>query len=212
VALSVAGMLATLTCEAAVPSCFVDLPVYGPQGDRMSFVVKSVRLKQGDKELDFLSINNSEYRMVAVGDRLYFPQQAVTGDLLTVTLEDSTGEIVKGQVALVSCQQRISFRHGINDSGIDGATKITGYLIGCKLSAEWWVRAMPMFGGFESPTVYEGPVSSSDGFFSLMGMFGERLIVVFGRGKEPAKAIAVDAVQGDRKDMGIVDLNGSCPP
>jgi hypothetical protein len=56
---------------------------------------------------------------------------------------------------------------------------------------------MPMYGGYEGPSVYEGRIDVSNGSFELdASMRGERHILVFRMGKEPLKAFAVDLVVG----------------
>ena len=208
-----AFVLGFLHCAAALPPCFVELPVYDPEGNKLSFRLTSaiVPADEGGTAMDLRSTTDNEYRSTVVGDRLYFPLEAMIQTLMSLTFEDNEGNQIRERVALVTCEQRTSFRYGTKDSGIDGGTELRGRVAGCAFSGDWWVRAMPMFGGFEGGSSCEGFVRPTDGVFSLMGMFGERQIVVFGKGKRPVKAVAADVVQGDVNDMGVVDLRGSCP-
>jgi hypothetical protein len=80
------------------------------------------------------------------------------------------------------------------------------------MAGDWWLRAMPMFGGHEERTAYEGYVHPSDATFALTaGLFGERHLLVLGHGKFPVKTFSVDVTVGTKNDVGVIDLSATCP-
>jgi hypothetical protein len=114
---------------------------------------------------------------------------------------------------LVDCQQRNSLRYGQEFDGFDVAwSTISGHLSGCQFTGDWWVRAMPMFGGPGAAWAYDGHIRS-DGKFSISGnMPGVRHMIVVGKDKQPIRVIAVDVTVGiAENEAGSVDLTGLCP-
>jgi hypothetical protein len=89
---------------------------------------------------------------------------------------------LKATLVLASCQQRTSMRIGQNDTNFDVmSSTIKGRIIGCQVDSDWWIRAMPMFGGHNDRSVYEGFLQT-DGSFSLIAqMRGERHILIVGK-------------------------------
>jgi hypothetical protein len=112
----------------------------------------------------------------------------------------------------MQCPQRASIRVGESELYGDVLyVTIRGRASGCRFSGDWWIRAMPMFGTSSSQPALDGYIQQ-DGTFALSGqMQAERHLVVFGRDKQPVKAIGVDVTVGKDNDVGIVDLAGSCP-
>lgn len=71
---------------------------------------------------------------------------------------------------------------------------------------------MPMYGGYEGPSVYEGRIDPANGSFTLeASMRGVRHVLVVGTDKQPLKVFAVDVIVGGKNDAGDLDLSGSCP-
>ncbi len=192
--------------------CFVDLPVYDAAGERMSTNITAVRRAGQDNSIDFLLTNQSEYRMTAAGDRLYFPERAISAVVeITMTLKSRVS--IKRRVALMGCQQRTSLQFGQADSGADVRTStIKGRIAGCSTVGDWWIRAMPMFGGHDDPATYEGYIRGKDGVFLLTASLrGERHIIIIGKDKQPIKVLAFDVVVGGQNEIGSVDISGLCP-
>jgi hypothetical protein len=197
-----------------LPKCFVDLPVYGPTGHKLAFTVEKITRADNDKSFNFLVTKDRRYRMVIEGSRLYFSDEVPVGAVFELTLRDDRGATIKRPLALMACQQRTSLEEGEVETGDDvSASGIAGRVVGCQLEGDWWMRAMPMFGGHWDTVSYEGYVNQTDGAFSLnASLRGTRHIVVFGRGRQPVKALGVDLVEGRQNDIGVIDLSDSCPP
>jgi hypothetical protein len=190
-------------------SCFVEVPIYNAVGERMPLSVTKITLASHTPNL--LTIPEPEYRFKIVGDRIFFPSQAIN-NWIKITLNVNGGVITR-RIALMACHQRTSLRDGQRDSGADvSTTSVTGRLVGCRFQGDWWIRATPMFGAHEDPASYEGYISPRDGFFSFTSsMRGERHIVVVGRNKTPVKAFAFDVVVGGANRIGDLNLREVCP-
>jgi hypothetical protein len=189
--------------------------VYDASGERLSFRISAVT-PEGEGGVDLLRTHEREYRVVAKGEKLYFPNLFIGQRRLQLVLENGEGRKITTYVGITHCQQRTSVEYGgARDStlgtGDVAYSMVGGRLTGCKLMGDWWVRAMPMFGGQDSPIIYEGFIRRDDGVFSIASSHGERHIIVIGKGKQPVKALAFDVVEGGRNEIGVVDLVGSCP-
>src|SRR5260370_185778 len=176
-----------------LPPCFLEVPVYDPSGNRLPFKIASVA-PEGEKNLDLFTIRQTEYRVVARGNRLYFSKRWIGNRRLDITLENDKGVTWVFSVPLMDCQQRASVEYGRSGKGYPAAYSIiTGRLTGCKLTGDWWIRAMPMFGELDSPLLHEGFIHATDGTFSVnSSMKGERHILVVGKDKQPVRAFGVD--------------------
>jgi hypothetical protein len=191
------------------PSCFVDLPLYDAVGSHVTSTI--IRVTTHDEQLDLLTSDLTKRSLRVNGSRLYFSTQLIGKRPLDITLRDEEGRRVKKLVVLTSCRQRTSVERGERDTGADvGWTPVKGRLVGCALAGDWWIRAVPMFGGQEGPT-FEGYVDLAGGWFSVDCYRGERYIIVIGRDKDPVKVFGADVLAGGRNDVGEVDLGGSCP-
>jgi len=198
--------------------CFVELPLYDAQGNRLAFEVVNVRALELPEKGDLLK-SRGPHRMVWKDNRLYFSQGIpITG--LELTLDggrDTRGRSVRfiRKIELFGCQQRTSLQHGNREAGVDvSATVVKGRIYGCPLDDAWWIRALPMYGTQDRPTVvYDGYLRKSDGYFEIKAsMRGERHIVIVGRGRDPITSIGVDVVEGGtNNDVGNVNLRGKCP-
>lgn len=197
------------SAAAAGQPCVLELPVYGPKGDRLPFRVVEVRA-EGGRGPNILSLKLKE--MWAKEERLYFTERALLGRVLEVTLEDARGGRISESIFLTQCTQRASLRYGSSEAyGDVYANVIRGRLTGCRFDRDWWVRAFPMFGAVAPIAALEGYVFP-DGSFELSGqMEGERHIVVFGKGKQPVRAIGVDVTNAQVANAGEIDLRGACP-
>src|SRR5579871_4274880 len=184
--------------EEVQPPCFVELPAFGPQGEPLTSKIAAVYPppEQGDSSIDLLTIPQRQYRMMADGNRLDFPKEFV-GRTIMVTFESERHRTLRRRVVLTACHQRTSIVFGESDSAVDVASStVSGRISGCEIAGDWWVRAMPMFGGQDSPTSYEGYVAG-DGLFHIDASFaGHRHILIIGRGKDPVRAIPVNVVVG----------------
>jgi hypothetical protein len=212
-------MLTALSCAGAPPlPCFVELPIYDAQGNRITLEVVKVTAIEPPEKGDLLR-SNGPHRMVWKDNRLYFAQGiAVTG--IEVTLDggrDARGRRVgfTQKLELYDCQQRVSLEYGERDAGGDvAATTVRGRISGCPLDGDWWIRAMPMFGPhYFSRALFDGYVRKSDGSVSIIAsMQGERHVIVVGHGRDPIISFSFDVVEGGRNnDFGTIDLRGKCP-
>lgn len=197
-------------CSLAQPKpCSLELPTYDPQGNRIEAWATGVNWL-GDRGTDLL--RDRSRSMSTTGDRIVFPKSAL-GRSIEVTMKTAEGKTFKARLELTSCKQRASLRYGQLDRGLDVAwSSLRGRIVGCPLIGDWWVRAMPMYGGYAEPSVYEGYIDTHDGSLLLEAAFrGERHIVIIGKGKDPVRAFGVNLVVGADNDIGAVDLTGSCP-
>ena len=194
------------------PPCFVDLPVYDATGNRLPFRVISVAARGDGKEVDLTREPNREDRLRIEGSRVYFPRRAITGYRVRVVLEDAQGNRVVKRIPLLACRQQAPLQFGQLDTGADvGWTVVSGRLIGCQLSADWWVRAMPIFTGPDHAASYVGYVDPKNGSFWLAVQKGVRHIIVIGAGRDPVKTLAANVTVGVKNDIGVVNLEDSCP-
>ena len=206
--------------------CFLDLPVFDPFGNRVRFEIVSVQAEDAGPNL--LTTGDEGSRPVTEGDRLYYRKNSLQAPLLHIKLRAIDPQAVKtaiklprlrgdlivnSRVVVSSCEQRTSLRVGVSDTNSDIlASTIDGAISGCQTDEEWWVRAMPMFGGQNEPSVYEGLIHSN-GTFSITANFrGERHIVVIGKANHALLAIGADVTSGGGKtNVGTLDLSKVCP-
>jgi hypothetical protein len=218
--------------RAARPECFVDLPVFDPFGNKAAFEIIEVQVVQSDDEEggpNLLTSGDQNGLASAEGDRLFFPKGWLGGQrLLHVTLRSldlaglkealhmprlKTPLTLRKTIELTGCEQRTSLRVGVSHTNWDiTVATIEGHISGCQLDSEWWIRAVPMFGGHVERSTYEGFIHGNDGSFSVTAhMRGERHILIVGRGKQPLMAIGVDVTAGGGKtDVGVLDLSAAC--
>jgi hypothetical protein len=200
--------------EGSLPACSLDVPVYDPKGQKLAFRIAAVS-PEGNDAVDLLAIQQKEYRVVVRGERLFFPAGLIGKRRLRLILENESEKRITTHVSLMHCQQRVSLEYGVLSTLSTGDvawSTVTGRLTGCKLAGDWWVRALPMFGGQDSPIIHEGFVRPSDGaFWIASSMHGERHIIVVGNGSQPVKVFGFDVTEGGRNDVGAVDLAGLCP-
>ena len=202
-------MVGAAHTEDLRPRCFLDASVYDATGDRLAFKIAAV--SPHGEGVDLLTIKPEGARLLVDGNRLYFSENLIGRVPLDITISDRTGMRTKSPVVLTGCQQRMSFQLGERDTGADiGWSTVKGQITGCRLVGDWWIRAMPMFGGHDGPT-FEGYIYSTDGRFTLNLHRGERHIVIIGRDKQPIKVFGFDLVSGGNNDTGIIDLTGLCP-
>ena len=161
-----------LSAASSTLPCFVDLPLYDAQGNRLAFAVVKVTALEPPEKGDLLK-SSGPHRMVWKDNRLYFSQGIpVTG--LELTLDggrDGQGRSMRfiRKIELFACQQRTSLQHGNREAGVDvSGTVIKGRIYGCPLDDAWWIRALPMYGAQDRPTVvYDGYLRKSDGSFEI---------------------------------------------
>jgi hypothetical protein len=226
------AILAVICCSGSIgqgvrPECFVELPVFDPLGNKVPFEITTVQTE--DEGPNLLLPGHSKPQAAADGGRLYFAKAWLHNGLVNVTLRASDaadlkktlnltrlkGDLkLKTALELNTCEQRTSLRIGTKDteSEVLGA-RIEGRVSGCQLDKDWWIRAMPMFGGHDKLSVYEGIIHMSEGSFVIeAAMRGERHIVIIGKGKQPITAFGVDVMSGGGKtNVGVLDLAKICP-
>jgi len=210
----IAGIVVLLTlqfsaacarAQAARPRCFIDLPVFDSAGAPLLFKVTT--LTSGDPGLDSFT-----RQAVLDGNRIYFPERLVSAGVLHVTLTNSRGRNLKTSLDLTSCRQRTSLQYGQMDTGMDvGISSISGRIAGCQMDRNWWVRAMPMFGGHIEYSTYEGYIDPTSGSFTITArMRGERHILVIGKWRDPVKVLGVNVTSGaGRSEVGEIQLQSS---
>lgn len=193
-----------------LPLCFLEVPVYDAQGNRLQAQISAVTFE--GRSTSLLTAQD-EYRVAVRGSMIYFPKLLIGMRRLEITLTLDGRPRMKRRVALMTCEQRTSLQQGTRSTPYDVAwTTVSGRLTGCQLTGDWWVLAAKMFGVQETPTVHDGIVRLSDGRFSIDSSFeGQRHVLVVGRGKQPIKTIAVDVVVGGKNELGDISLQGLCP-
>ena len=218
----------TGNAQATNPECFVELPVFDPLGVKVPFQIIEARAHEDDGP-NLLASPREDGPRIGESDRLYFPRTWIGSGLVYVTLKAVHQEklkealgltrlgrplTLKASLVISSCQQRTSLRVGEKDTNFDVmGSMIEGRIGGGQVDGDWWIRAMPMFGGHNERSVYEGFIHPTDGSFSLTAhMRGERHILIVGKGRHPLTAIGVDVTAGGGKtDVGVLDLSAKCP-
>ena len=191
--------------------CAVEIPVYGPSGDRLSFQIESVSPK-GNSNVNLLSIANDELRTTAKLDRISFSSRKVVGHNFEVTLRGPNGAVIKTSFMIASCRLRWSLFYGESETGADvWGIGVTGQLKGCTFDGDWWVRTVPAFGGHEGANLLDGYVESDGKFQVIHEAYGVRHFLIVGKGKEPLKVIGLNVTAGKETQAGVIDLKGLCP-
>jgi hypothetical protein len=199
--------------QAARPPCTLEMAVYDPTGGRLPVKVTRVSVKDGSTRIELLGNAVDGIAVTSSGDKVLFSSDRIVGKRpLDVALEGPGGKRISSQVFVTACQQRRSLFLGESDSGLDVAfVSIAGRLSGCQLAGDWWVRAVPMFGGHDGTTAEDGYVGPHGAFSLQVAPVGVRRILVIGQGRQPVKSIGFDVTLGRSQDLGRVDLAGSCP-
>src|SRR6266542_320310 len=134
--------------------CSLDVPVYGPKGERLQFSITAVR-PEGQENLNLLTVREKEYHVEAKGDRLYFQHALIGKARLQLVLENQRGAKILTRIGLMHCQQRTSVEYGGIREGLGTGdvawSVIRGRITGCRVVGDWWIRAMPMFGSLDTP-------------------------------------------------------------
>src|SRR5882762_8741444 len=101
------------------PPCILEIPVYGPLGDRLSFVVSRVTL-EGDNSVNLLSVVRDGLKVTRSGDKIYFSSdRLVGGRAIDVTLEGPNGASVTSRLVVTSCRLRRSLFFGQSHTEAD---------------------------------------------------------------------------------------------
>jgi hypothetical protein len=195
------------------PPCILEVPVYGPFGDRLPFKVTGLAFEEGGRKVDLLGRQIDGIAFTSKGDRVFFSSDRIVGARpINVTLEGPNGARITSEMIVSGCRARRSLFFGQSDLGDDvNSVPIKGRLSGCQFVGDWWVRAMPMFGGQLGTAVEDGYVGSNGSFWLSLGTTGVRHLLVIGKGRDPVKVIGVDITVGKQHDLGTVDLTGDCP-
>jgi hypothetical protein len=196
---------------ARAADCVIEFPVYDPFGTRLAFKISRVS-PQGNPKLNLLSATPPPF--TSKGDRVFFSNLSLIGRNLEVVLDGPKGAQVTARTPVTACRLRRSLFWGISDAGPDvNGIAVSGRLSGCQFGGDWWVRALPLFGGHEGEGNYtvDGYVESDGRFMLVLGPLGVRRLLIIGHAKDPVRAIAVDVTQGKPTDLGIIDISGACP-
>jgi hypothetical protein len=195
------------------PPCILDVPVYNPFGDRLLFKVISVAFTEGTRRMDILGRTVDGISTTSTADRIFFSSNRIVGARpIEVTLEGPNRVRISSKMIVTECRLRRSLFFGESNLGYDVTSiAIKGRLSGCQFVGDWWVRAMPMFGGHFGSALEDGFVESDGKFWLNAGTTGVRHLLVIGKGKQPIKVIGIDVTVGDNPDLGVVDLAAVCP-
>jgi len=160
--------------------------------------------------VNLLTSKATGFTIAAEKNRIYFSENLVAKGPFDITIIDQAGHKLTRSIVLRDCHQRTSFQFGERETALDvGWATVVGRLSGCRLAGDWWIRAMPMFGGHNGPT-FEGYIDLKAGGFSLTCDRGERHIVIIGRDTLPLKVIGMNVISGGKNDLGVIDLSGVC--
>ncbi len=191
------------------PPCSLDLPTYDAVGNRLAFKIISVSPRE--EGVNLLTSKPRGFSLVVDENRLYFSENLIAKGPFKITLGDQTGRRLTRSVVLTGCQGRISFQYGERATALDvGWVTVNGRIVGCALHGDWWIRALPMFGGHDGPT-FEGYIDAKTGRFSLNCIRGERHIVIIGKDTQPLRVLGTNVIMGGKNDIGTTDLSGLCP-
>ncbi len=197
--------------EPSLP-CVLEVPVYDPFGTRLAFAVVGVTLAD-NRKIDLLAAKVDGMATVVRGEKVLFSSRRIVGGAaIEVTLQGPRGARISDRMVITDCRLRRSLVYGQADRGLDvWRTLVTGRLVGCRLEGDWWVSALPMFGGHQGVQKVDGHIEV-DGTFRLgLGTWGVRHVVLVGKDKHPVRAFGIDVVVGKDVDIGVIDLRGSCP-
>ena len=193
--------------------CFLETPVYNSQGLRMEVSAESVRRVDNGRRLEELLLQKGETWQVAWMDgRLAF-SEALIGIVVEITMRSGKGSRLTRTIELRDCHGRASFQFGSQSSGgITAGSTLRGFVGGCPLVGDWWVRIFPMFGGYMDPAIDEAKVDSRTGAFKLTSSTrGQRHVLVIGRDRNAVKAVGIDVVEGADNQLGRFDIRRECP-
>jgi hypothetical protein len=199
-------------CRAQEPQapCVVDIPVYSPSGTILPFRVTEVNTS-GEKTVNLLTEKNAGVKITNNGRTIVFSSERIISRNIDVVLKSPTALTLTTRITVTSCRLRRSLFIGQSDVKADvTGIGLTGKLKGCSFGGDWWVRAVPMFGGHDKDFVIDGYVNSS-GEFWLVFAYSVRHILIIGKGNDPVKVLAVDVLTDKRIDAGTIDLSGQCP-
>lgn len=206
-----------LTSIPAFPNsqaCAVRFAAYDPVGKPIEVSVQRVA-PESDPSVDLLTASKQAVWLTEANTTVHFAVPSIVGRTFTVQLLLSQKESKTMRVAVMQCPQRVSIRWGeVSDQFGDFAfSEVRGRVTGCATRGDWWVRAMPMFGGATEAgyRIFEGVVEE-DGAFRLAGhLSGERHILVIGKGRHALKVTEFDFGVGKVNPPLLIDMQGSCP-
>jgi hypothetical protein len=194
------------------PPCIVDVPVYGPSGDPLPFKVVSVSPADGNTT-NLLSVRRAGISTKNSDHTIFVSSKKLVGSPIQVTLQDGKGLTISARFVVTSCRLRHSIFQGESETGADvSGIEVAGRLAGCNFEGDWWVHAVPMFGGRNSSVFAVEGYVQNDGTFSLvLENYGVRHLLVVGKGKQPIKALGFDVTSGRATNLGVIDISGACP-
>jgi len=190
--------------------CAVAIRVYSPSGNLLPFKIIQVTPTRGHVG-NLLTAKNAN---VALSDNdltILFPSNRILTREIEVLLQDERKRTLTTRFIVNSCPLRRSLFAGASPIIADTTGfAVSGQLKGCNFDGDWWVRALPMFGGQDKLFVVDGYVSPS-GKFSLALVYGVRHLIIIGKGKKPIKVLGVDVSTDQPIDAGLIDISNQCP-
>lgn len=192
--------------------CSVEMPVYDQFGKRLAFRIASVRPAAVKSEVDVDRRVVGSYRVAASGAAIEFAKMWLRTDGFVAKLVGPDAATVEVKVPVGVCRYRQSTVYGRNDTGADvNYSVISGRITGCKLEGDWWVRAVPMFGGGKFVGSFEGFVDRASGGFELAAsMSGQRHIILLGRGSDIIRTVSINVAVGGVNQSAPIVLGADC--
>jgi len=205
-------LMCSATSHAQEPSmaCPVDVRVYSPSGDLLPYKIIQVTATGGHAG-NLLKAKKADVVLSNNGKTIVFPSNRIVTREIEVVLEDQRKQTLTTRFIVNSCPLRRSLFAGASPILADTTGfPVSGQLKGCSFDGDWWVRAVPMFGGQEKLFVIDGHVSSG-GRFWLTLAYSVRHLIVIGKGKNPIKVLGVDVATDQPIDAGLIDVSNQCP-
>jgi hypothetical protein len=204
--------IASAASVCAQLDCSVEMPVYDQYGKRLAFRIASVRPVAVTSEGSVDRRVIGTYRVAATGASIEFAKSWLQTDGFVANLVGPESAKIDVKVPVGRCRYRQSTVYGRNDTGADvNFSVISGRIIGCRMEGDWWVRAVPMFGGGAFVGSFEGFVNRASGEFELAAsMSGQRHVVLVGRDSDVIRTISINVVVGGKNKIAPIVLTTGC--
>jgi hypothetical protein len=196
-------------------ACEVRFAAYDPVGEAVGVAVLAVA-PESDPSVNLLRTAKKAIWLSNADTTINFLVPSIVSRAFTVELVVRQTERRRMRVVVMQCPQRISIRVGelADQFGDFSFSEISGRVTGCDTRGDWWVRAMPMFGGTTETgyRIFEGMIKE-DGAFRLAGhLSGERHILVIGREKSVLRVTTFNFIVGGKNRALHIDMGGACSP
>jgi len=201
--------------DAAPRTCFAEIAVYSPTGNRLPFSVVGLGVDAGveAKPLpNLLGLSVDGIKFSATESRITFSSASIVGKRsLRATLRSREGKEIQVAFAMTSCRRRVSIYFGQLDVGADVNTSmVRGQMVGCIFDKSWWVRTLPLFGTGRGVIVEDGYIAEDGTFEMDVGGMGVRRILIVGRDGAVIHSQTFDLVVGRDTELGKIDVRGLC--